>query len=493
MAQTLQGPGAFAGRTLGWVWPLATFAACAAIALRPDIALLVLGAVAFVASAVIWPRVTVALSVLAILGARTLLHLVGVEQVTYLDEAVVVLCAVVLPLRRICTGKGLRALPGQYWFALACALGLAGGLVVGMPTTTLLSGAFVMLKGVLFGWAVAQVNWNERDLRAAARAGVVLVVVCLAAVGANLAAPGAWASLLANKGGLEYRGSIPSLIGPFVHPLDLGQVMVAATISLLAWRATVDKRLLTLVLMIGTGLAALLTFRRTAVTALLVGILWMKAKLGSARALLAAALAVPLLAILMIGPLESIVSRTYADYIVAGDTSARTLLTRDSFAVAAEHFPLGAGFGRFGSEIAAQNYSPEYVARGYPAIWGLGPTKETGQFLTDTEWPAIIGETGLLGAIAFALGLAAIYRRGRRLCASGAQPLVRWAGLTAMGWVVTSLVLSIASVVFTGPPAYALLFGLAGILAALSDPTDRPGPGSESTVDRKPVRVLERQ
>jgi hypothetical protein len=480
------------GRTVGWVWPLATFVVCGGIALRPDVALLVLAAAAFVVSAVLWPRVTVGLSVLAVLGVRTLLQLVGVEQVAYLDEGVVVLCAVVLPLRRICTGKALRGLPGQYWFALTGVLGLVGGVMVGIPTMTVLTAAFVMLKGVVFGWAVAQLDWSERHLRVAARAGVVLVVVSLVAVVANLAAPGAWASLLANKGELEYRASIPSLIGPFVHPLDLGQVMVAATISLLAWRATVDKRLLTLVLMIGTGVAALLTFRRTAAAALLVGILWVKAKLGSALALLGAALVVPLAGILLLVPLESVVANTYADYILAGDTSARTVLTRDSFAVAAAHFPLGAGFGRFGSEIAAQNYSPEYVARGYPAIWGLGPTPETGQFLTDTEWPAIIGETGLLGATAFALGLAAIYRRGRRLFASSARPLVRWAGLTATGWIVAYLVLSIASVVFTGPPPYGLLFGLAGILAALSDPAGSPRDGSESSLGQRVARVLER-
>jgi hypothetical protein len=60
------------------------------------------------------------------------------------------------------------------------------------------------------------------------------------------------------------------------------------------------------------------------------------------------------------------------------------------------------------------------------------------------------------------------------------MPLLRWAGLTAMGWVVSYLVLSSAAVVFTGPPSYGLLFGLAGMMAALSDPRSDPQHRSHS-------------
>ena len=67
------------------------------------------------------------------------------------------------------------------------------------------------------------------------------------------------------------------------------------------------------------------------------------------------------------------------------------------------------------------------MARGYPTIWGLGRTAEDGRFLTDTEWPAIIGETGFFGAAAFAVGLFGIYRAGRRLC-PGRSPAGPWCG-----------------------------------------------------------------
>jgi hypothetical protein len=224
------------------------------------------------------------------------------------------------------------------------------------------------------------------------------------------------------------------------------------------------------VLLIGTGAAALLSFRRTAITSVLVGTLWVRAKLGTTRVVLTAALVLSIVAIALYVPLSEVVARTYDDYLVAGDTEARTVLAFGSLDVAFHNFPLGAGFGRFGSQIAATTYSPEYVTRGYPAIWGLGPTEQTGRFLTDTEWPAIVGETGFIGGVAFAIGLHAIYRRGRTAWTAGRLPLVRWAGLVTMGWVISFVVVSVAAVVFTGPPSYGLLFGLAGVLAALSDP-----------------------
>jgi hypothetical protein len=167
--------------------------------------------------------------------------------------------------------------------------------------------------------------------------------------------------------------------------------------------------------------------------------------------------------------LTAVVTATYDEYVTPrGGPAARTVLTVDSFDVAADHFPAGAGFGRFGSAIAATTYSPEYLKRGYQDVWGLGRTAEQGRFLTDTEWPAVIGESGFLGAIAFALGLAAIYRAGARLYASRRAPVVRWAGLLTIGWLIACLVQSIATVSFTGPPVYALFFGLVGIVAVLS-------------------------
>ena len=245
----------------GWVWPVLTLVVGAAVAIRPELAC--------PRSALrrCWPAACVSPHHCRAgradgLGVRTQSQLTGVEEVGYLDEGVVVLCAVVLPLRRLATG---RRTPRTAGTGLVHPLRRARphrGDRVGMPGWTLLVAAFVMFKGAVLGWAIAQIDWAPRDLRLTARVGVVVIVVCLAAVAANLLMPHVWAALLGNRGELEFRASIPSLIGPFVHPLDLGEVMTAAAVALVAWRAVMGRRLLSLVLLIGTGAAAVLSFRR---------------------------------------------------------------------------------------------------------------------------------------------------------------------------------------------------------------------------------------
>jgi hypothetical protein len=455
-----------------WPWPLAAAALGALAVVQPIAAVATLVGAVLLLMAVAAPRTTVGLAVLAALFVRPLMHLVPVPELSYLDEAMVLLCAFVLPLRRLAARQSLRVFPGQWWFAGFVVAGLVSGLVLGVAPDIFLTGAVVVAKGLVFAWAVAQVDWEERHLRSAAKAGVVLVFFCVAATAANFALEDPWLAFMASdENAVQARGALPSLVGPFSHPIDLGQFMTLSAVALTAWRIAVRKGVLTFVLMIATAAGSLLSARRTAIGSLVAAWVWVKAMGRSWGALLAAAVCVPLAAVVLAAPIAAVVNETYSDYLdpSVATSAARTVLTVGSFDVAADHFPLGAGFGRYGSATAADNYSPEYVARGFPDVWGLGRGVENGRFLTDTEWPAIIGESGFLGTIAFVAGLIAIYRAARRLWGSSGQPLVRWIGLVTMGWMVACLVQSIATVTFTGPPMFGLFFGLVGIVAALSD------------------------
>jgi hypothetical protein len=457
-----------------WPWPLAAAAVGVLAVLQPIVAVAVVGGAALVLVAIVAPRLTVGLTVFAVLFVRPLEFHVPVEELGYLDEALVSLCALVLPLRRLATGRRLRVFPGQWWFAGFAAAGLLSGVFLGVAPETFLAGAGVVCKGLVFAWAVAQVDWEERHLRTAALAGTVLVVCCLVATAINLVIPEAWASVMASDpNAIESRGALPSLVGPFSHPIDLGQFMTLSTVALAAWRIAVGKGAFTLALMVATAAGAVLSARRTAMGSLVAAWLWVKAVGRRVGVLLAIAACVPFAALVFAAPLGAIVTTTYQDYLApSSEPEARTVLTIDSVGVAADHFPAGAGFGRFGSAIAADTYSPEYIERGYPEIWGLGRSEEDGRFLTDTEWPAIIGESGFLGGAAFALGLFAIHRASRRLWLSSGPPLHRWIGLTAVGWTIACLVQSVATVTFTGPPIYGGYFALVGMVAALSSTRD---------------------
>ena len=454
-----------------WPWALGALVLGLAAARWPIPTLAGIGAVGVLVMVFALPRTTVAVTIFAVMLVRPVEHLTNVEQLGYIDDGLVLLCTFALPLRRMVVArKRLRTFPGQWWFAGFVVCGLLSALMLHVPPHIFVLGAFVTSRGLLFAWAVAQVDWEEKHLATAARLGVGFILVSLVFAVVNLAAPSAWFALMASdKNAVEARSFLPSLIGPFTHPLDFGQVMAMSFVAVLAWRTVVRKTPLTLVLLLATGFAALGTARRTAVSACVAAWFWLQAKLRSTAVLIALIACVPVAAVVVGPPVVLVAQATYHDYVTAGGREARTVLTVDSFKVAADHFPGGAGFGRFGSATAATNYSPEYESRGYPYIWGLGRTAVDGRFLTDTEWPALIGETGFFGALAFAAGLFAMYRAGLRLWRRAATPLVRWAGLLMGGWVVASIVESVATVTFTGPPAFGLLFGLAGVIAAVPD------------------------
>jgi hypothetical protein len=100
-------------------------------------------------------------------------------------------------------------------------------------------------------------------------------------------------------------------------------------------------------------------------------------KVRSTAVLVALAAFLPVAVVVLAGPVSTVVAVTYHDYLGNGAPEARTVLTVDSFKVAGGYFPGGAGFGRFGSAVAAENYSPEYVARGYPRSGDSGGRRRT--------------------------------------------------------------------------------------------------------------------
>ena len=226
----------------GWLWAVAATLLGSAAAAWPLPTLGAAAGIVVLSVAVAAPRTMVGLTVIAVLFVRPVVHLVPVDALRNLDEGLVALCVVTLPVRRLLDRKPFRAFPGQWWFAVFAAAGLLSGVIVGVESSTLLLGAFVTCKGLLFAWAVAQVDWEERHLHSAARVGAVVIVVCLLTVAVNAVMPAAWAGLMSNDGNVEYRIGLPSLLGPFTHPLDLGQVMTLAFVAVLTWWAPGSRR-----------------------------------------------------------------------------------------------------------------------------------------------------------------------------------------------------------------------------------------------------------
>lgn len=85
--------------------------------------------------------------------------------------------------------------------------------------------------------------------------------------------------------------------------------------------------------------------------------------------------------------------------VFLNDTQARAIMLRGSFVVANQYFPLGSGFGTFGSHMASVYYSPIYSAFGYGKLYEM--SAKSGSFLTDIFWPTVIAQFGYIGLLLF--------------------------------------------------------------------------------------------
>ena len=81
----------------------------------------------------------------------------------------------------------------------------------------------------------------------------------------------------------------------------------------------------------------------------------------------------------------------YGENYLTDDNFVRARLLWDSISIASLYFPLGSGFGTFGSDMSVKFFSPLYLQYGY------FDTK----FLTDMFWPTVLAQTGVLGLLCF--------------------------------------------------------------------------------------------
>lgn len=89
------------------------------------------------------------------------------------------------------------------------------------------------------------------------------------------------------------------------------------------------------------------------------------------------------------------------EYLFTDTDSPRKLFFQYAFKTANTYFPLGSGFGTFGSDQAVRIYSPLYYQYGFDKLNGMSPDNPA--FLSDTFWPMAIGQFGWFGAILYLL------------------------------------------------------------------------------------------
>lgn len=104
-------------------------------------------------------------------------------------------------------------------------------------------------------------------------------------------------------------------------------------------------------------------------------------------------------------------------YFIYGATEsdeiwARPILYLTSIDIARDFFPLGVGFGAYGSYASAIFYSPIYERYEIDMFWGL--SRDMPDFIVDTYYPTILAQFGIVGILLFLLFFVYIFRRAKK-------------------------------------------------------------------------------
>lgn len=444
--------------------PLVAIAAIAAC-ISPVLVFGVIAALVVCILGVLRPKTFFTLGMFVLLMERTISLHIGGGLVDQFDEIFVAACAVLFTLRRLLDRKSLRSLPAQYATIAFAFMGIAGAVANTVPILIASQGLLLIMKGFLLAWGVAQLDWVAEDIHRLVRRSSPFVVALIIGAGVNFLFPGPWSQVVLAGHDYGTRLGLAPVTSFFQHPGYFGTVMALSFLAAFAYVGVFGRSRTATFILLGSVASAFLTGRRKVLIGLSAAAAYLAVRFRLAWIGVASAIVIPISFILFWKNIADVIQYTWAEYFLNPDAVARIRLTIDAFTVALSNFPAGAGFGRFGSAVARQYYSPLYYQLGYDGVWGLGSTEESGQFLTDTFWPAIIGEAGLFGAALFAAIFVIYMLRFGRLAKTGNR-WDRWLGLVGIAWTIELLFESIAGAVFTAVPTFALYFAVVGIAAS---------------------------
>jgi hypothetical protein len=422
---------------------------------------------------------------LLLLFTGTVAYWTGVD-VRYGDEIGVVLLigtALVVHRHRLAVPR-----PGWREAALGVFLGagIVSSLLHGVPADIWIPGLALLAKTFVFLYLVMSVRVNPDEVRRMSVVALAVALVVLAIGAVEVVAPEFAAGVLGVFPFDRQRGAIAVVNSWFTHPALYGWLAAFVSLFLLA-RFAVLRRAWTLVLGVLVGGALVLSGRRTPAISVLislaVGVLhqvvgrrasWRAWAAIGAGAVLVVALSVPVMG--------EFYGRTFRQYFgrparivevlednpriwMINTLHPRVALYAGSIAIARDEMPLGVGIGRFGSHMSRAEYSPVYAEYKLHRIFGLRARRPIA--VTDTFWPMVLGETGVVGLLG-AIGFFALLTRDLwRAALIEVSPEATAFTLGALMVFVEALTRSVAAPVFVAPPIAYWVFGAAGLALAL--------------------------
>ncbi|RPJ07333.1 MAG: hypothetical protein EHM28_07525 [Spirochaetaceae bacterium] len=398
--------------------------------------------------------------------------------VKYTDEAIPLFLFILLVLSRIVQRRNIYRTPVDIPLIVFLLLAIVSSIVHQVGAFIIVSQFVIYIKGFMVFYLFYNLPLSRQMFHSYVKIFFVVGMIFLAFGFIDLLFPAAFRRLTGNDMFVEYRFSIPSIKSLFIHPGVFAWFMSFLALFCFAF-AMIRMKSFYLLAGLLFFMGCFFSMRARSLIGLFVGLLVSLFFITGKKRLVILALLVPLLifGIIFMGDALLDLFQTKMNVYVSSEDYmkiARNALYLKSFDVARDSFPLGAGMGRYGSHLSSIFYSPIYEKYGLSTIHGM--TREKPNFITDTFWPMIVGETGYLGFALYLAILAIFIKMLANHIRNTHEPLLRAFHLGALMVVVKGIVESIADPVFAAPPAAIFLFAVVGLSAVIyRQGTHEPG------------------
>lgn len=393
-------------------------------------------------------RFLIVLSIIFILFQDQLMYVSQIQWLSYTDE-IIILVLLFMSLLIIVKEKKMKKI------SLTIIIGILGFSAIGIVSgylnssvdfITTISANFLSIKFLILIFAFTTIKLSKSTIDFLIQCLVIIANIAIVVGVINMIFPEIYLSIFP-WGYIESRLGIIAPSSIFEHPGTYGWfLMIVASYHYVKYSTENNKKDLRKFLIY--ALFAIFSMKAKVMISLMVtvvigNIISGKSKVNIKKILLSL-LVVALVAIIF----HDFLIYTYVHYFTAQNgITARGALNMNSILIALDYLPLGVGFGKFGSYYAGANYSEYYYQFGMDNIYGLYP--ENPMYATDTFWPSVIGETGVLGAVVFIACLVKIYKELMKNVKINPDVIVPIWGLLVF---LQSLVESIGAPTFNSAP-----------------------------------------
>lgn len=334
-------------------------------------------------------------ALIVILTLAELLMTVGLKATGYFDEIITIFCMMFIVYGIVCNRYTKQDVIALALVAAFLLFGLLGNLIFGYRTEAflILLDVIASVKGIAYYFGFKALRINSKQARR-----IINGVYYLFYIYITIAFVLSILSLMFDIGMRDERGyAIPAFkflyVGSGNASLPYYVIMGCAAMKISLQKGL--KRIDYLYVLFGlTSWALTLTSRAIGFAVLYVVLAFFVIYISGKRRF-----RIRLWQCVCLGVIMCLIGWSqFSNYFFNKDTARYNLLYY-GLVTLKKCFPIGAGFGTYGSAVAADHYSPLYVQYGFEHVYGLSSSYSA--FSSDGLWGELFGQFGLFGTICF--------------------------------------------------------------------------------------------